>query len=409
MKRVLIISAILIFANVGSGEASWFTDKLNEVGKDLGDRLMNDAADSTYDKTRESAGNAASQDAEQAERQEAGYAKEKDTEDPTEAEEEGDSEEQPSWATQRSHAPKQKKPYTHKDVRRDLQFSADTVAVDPDSPGQAMQGKLFVDGARFRNDMSTPEGSMSTIITGPKPEDQIIHIMHQQKGYMTTPVGTPEDDLWGMFRDMEKSCEGYRKSKNLGQKTINGRKADGWSCSDPEDPADPSTTTAWIDSKLKIPIKFEDSDGSSYELKNIKEGKPAAANFEIPKGYSKFSFGQDKSATDNEAILGKAGVPVYPGAVFCTGTTKTGLRYATSDSVEQVRKWYQAKRSGWQLMNEPKFDIWVLYQGPPDIKMMEWMNYNMAQVNENKEMPGWHNLDKGMTTEIVLGVADQYK
>jgi hypothetical protein len=50
-----------------------------------------------------------------------------------------------------------------------------------------------------------------------------------------------------------------------------------------------------------------------------------------------------------------------------------------------------------------------LYEGPPGIGMMEWMEYNMAQVGENKNLPEWHGLAENMTTEIVLGVANQHK
>jgi hypothetical protein len=204
-----------------------------------------------------------------------------------------------------------------------------------------------------------------------------------------------------------------------------------WNCSGPDDPEQPESSSLWIDSRLNIPVKMEGSNGSRYELKNIKEGKPPADKFRMPAGYRQMTIGgqsgyvstgsESSSGTttvaaragstpdDLKAVLAKARVPIYPGAVFCVGSTSAGIRFATSDSVDQVRKWYRAQRSQWALIDEPKYQVWVLYEGPPGSGMMQWTAYNMAQVSENKSLPEWHGLSKNMTTEIVLGVADKYK
>lgn len=120
-------------------------------------------------------------------------------------------------------------------------------------------------------------------------------------------------------------------------------------------------------------------------------------------------FAGNETPADVKAVLAKAGVPVYPEAVFCTGNTEAGIRFATKQSPETVRKWYASQKPGWSLFEETKFGIWVLYEGPKKIGMMEWTMYNMVQVQTNDQLPSWHNLPKDMTTEIVLGVADKYK
>lgn len=120
-------------------------------------------------------------------------------------------------------------------------------------------------------------------------------------------------------------------------------------------------------------------------------------------------FAGGEAPADVKAVLGKAGVPVFPGAVFCTGNTEVAFRFATKQPPEAVRKWYASQKPGWSLFDESKFDIWVLYEGPKKIGMMEWMNYNMVQVGKNDQLPSWHKLPKDMTTEIVLGVDNKYK
>lgn len=433
MTRILITLALLLFFSASNGEAGWFNNTLQDLGqavqdagKQVTDQFVNDtgqaaneSASSAYQDTKEAAGSVGSQDT--------------DDSSPPESEpqEEQQLEAQSSPSDFGSDGKKRSRNYSHEPVRSDLQFTADTEMIDADDPANLGKGKMYVDGARVRHDMNTSDGRISTIITGAKPDDNIYMLMHEQKSYMTSPVGDAEDDLWGALRGADNPCEGYRKSKNLGQKTVNGRKTVQWSCSDPEDQDDPASNTLWIDGKLHIPVKMEDGDGGSYELKNIKEGKPAADKFKIPAGYREITvFGQTghvstgsesaggKQAAvamggalpdDLKAILAKAKVPIYPGSVFCIGSTSAGIRFATSDSVDKVRKWYRSQRSQWALIDEPKYQIWVLYEGAPGIGMMEWLNYNMAAVNENKELPGWHGLSKDMTTEIVLGVADKYK
>lgn len=421
-------------------EAGWFGDtlknigdKVQDVGKQVTDQFVNDAgqaasdsANSAYQSTKDRAGNIGSQGDDDSSQ----TGVEQHKESTLSQQEEQQIEAQASTSVYGTVGKKSPGSYSHKPVRSDLQFTADTEMIDVDDPGNLMKGKMYVDGSRMRNDISSPEGQVSTIITGANPDDKIYMLMHEQKSYMASSVGDAEDDLWGALRETS-PCEGYQTSKKVGGKTINGRKTVQWDCSDPEDPEDPEVTSLWIDSKLNVPIKMEGSDGSRYELKNIKEGKPSADKFKMPAGYRQMTvFGQTghvsagtesssgkttgtaqatSTPDDLKATLAKAKVPVYPGAVFCVGSTSAGLRFATKDSVDNVRNWYRSQRPTWALIDEPKYQIWVLYEGPAGIGMMEWTAYNMAQVNENKNLPEWHSLSKDMTTEIVLGVADKYK
>ena len=102
------------------------------------------------------------------------------------------------------------------------------------------------------------------------------------------------------------------------------------------------------------------------------------------------------------ALIEAAGIPLYPGAAFATGSKDLGFRFATSESPEAVRKWYQEKLASWSLFD--RFGSWVLHEGEPVEGMGDLMSRNQVQVQKNDKLPEWHDLDKSMTTEIVIMV-----
>ena len=79
-----------------------------------------------------------------------------------------------------------------------------------------------------------------------------------------------------------------------------------------------------------------------------------------------------------------------------------GYRYASSESVEKVRKWYKKKLSSWPVYKD-KFDTWIIYKGEPGADMGQLvMQKNQVSVQKNEKLPEWHSLDKDMTTEILI-------
>ena len=107
-------------------------------------------------------------------------------------------------------------------------------------------------------------------------------------------------------------------------------------------------------------------------------------------------------AADSELIEG-AGIPIYSDADFVYGNSSVGFRFATSESPETVRNWYLEQLDGWSLMDD--MGLWILYDGPKGLGFGEVMSSNQVTVSMNDELPGWHSLDKSMTTEIVIQVA----
>jgi len=103
---------------------------------------------------------------------------------------------------------------------------------------------------------------------------------------------------------------------------------------------------------------------------------------------------------DVKASLEKAGLKIYPGAVFCTGKVKTGVRFATSDSPEKVRAWYREQYPGWSVQD--KYGTWSFYDGPPDQGPGVYLSTRNMLVQHNADLPGWHSLAADMTTEILI-------
>lgn len=111
----------------------------------------------------------------------------------------------------------------------------------------------------------------------------------------------------------------------------------------------------------------------------------------------------DEIPANYQAAIDAANVPAYPGAVFCTGDPASGMRLATSDSVETVRNWYRAQLPDWNTYEG--YGSWILYAGPADASMTVVFSNYQVSVKENAEIPNWHGLPADMTTEIVIALA----
>lgn len=266
--RLGILIATLLLLNVPFCHAGWLTDKLESAGKSISDQINKVSGDSDSAKADENPAPT---------RDEANEA-------PDDNRHYGGA--QPAAGSNRKASART--------VRTDLHFSGDTEMVDPESMPDPMTGKMFVDGARMRWDMNTPQGSMSTIITGSDPGDKIVTLMHGQKMYMTATVEESDEDYWAAVDQGATPCEGYKKSQKHGSTSLNGRKVIHWECSAPENRDAPESISLWIDKRLEIPIRTESSDGTRWELKNVSESRPGAETFEIPSGYKAFSLGNFK-------------------------------------------------------------------------------------------------------------------
>lgn len=170
------------------------------------------------------------------------------------------------------------------------QFSADMLM---HSAHGDMNGKFFYSVTKTRMDMQTPGGSISNITD--IPAKKLYMVMHDRQMYMENDLNRPNPMARGpkppevkQF-DPANPCANREGTtcKKVGTETVNGRACDKWEFSKNGGLED----TEWIDQKLHVPIKSVRTDGTSFELKNIKEGTQPESTFAIPSGYQKFDMG----------------------------------------------------------------------------------------------------------------------
>jgi len=154
-----------------------------------------------------------------------------------------------------------------------------------------MSGKLYVSQQAMRMDMHG-EGPREAIIITTFATKTVDILMPQQQMYIEHKAGEnpmhhgpnaadvhPYDPKNPCAADPGTTC------KNLGTETVNGRSADHWQITH----KDGNVTEVWIDNQLHFPIKTV-SEGTIWQLTNIKEGPQAASLFQVPAGYRKMDI-----------------------------------------------------------------------------------------------------------------------
>ncbi|KPJ97511.1 MAG: hypothetical protein AMJ60_11000 [Desulfobacterales bacterium SG8_35] len=403
----------LIFCSYSPADAGWLGDKLKQAAENVGDKLIDDASDSAYEGAKDAVSPENDEDSEAAGRYDSEGSEEYEQQDDDSAEYGAEYElekmGQPSWV-ESGYEQKPRKRKKTGPPRTDLHLTADMIISDPASSPEPFKGKMYLDGARSRSEFVYPGGNnVGVIVTGIDPADKVYILMHSEKKYMETTV-EKQDDAPLSF-ESSKPCEGFRKAEDLGRTKLNGRSVAKWRCSEPEDPEmyeeAEGDLLVWIDDKLKIPVRFEEGKGH-WELLNIREGKPSGDLFKIPAGYEKLAYDgfvipAAASLPDQDAKLIKsAGIPLYSKADFVYGNSSVGFRFASSEPVETVKTWYRKQLPSWPVYNE--YGGWILYNGKAGSGMGEIMAKPQVSVQENEKLPEWHDLDKKMTTEIVIMV-----
>jgi len=153
------------------------------------------------------------------------------------------------------------------------------------SKEQPMNGKMFSNGDKIRIDMTVHGQQVSTILDRKNQTSDVL--MHAQRMYLESNL---QADAAGTYLpkleayDPSNPCATQKDytCKKIGTETINGRVCDKWLFSGSN-----GDQTVWIDQKLHLPVRTEQADGSSFEMKNIQEGAQPSSTFEIPAGYHK--------------------------------------------------------------------------------------------------------------------------
>ena len=235
MIRILLLVMTLIFAYSTSADAGWLDDKLKQAAESIGDRLVDDAADSTYEGTKdtvtpdkgmqsEGSGQYGSEEAAEYEQAE-GSAEFSDIPERANMD-------QPSWS-ESDYGQKPKKKKKTGPPRTDLHLTADMMMSDPESSPEPIKGKIYIDGAKTRTEFSdSGDYSMGMIVTGIDPADKVYILMHSNKMYMVSTY----DETDSFIFVSGKPCDEFRKAEDLGRTKLNGRSVKKVRCSEPEDP-----------------------------------------------------------------------------------------------------------------------------------------------------------------------------
>jgi len=150
--------------------------------------------------------------------------------------------------------------------------------------GETMQGKLYVKGMKFREEMSA-KGQGSIMVIDMVAQKSLM-IMPAQKMYMEmqydpTMVQDKKDP-----QELEKEME----VKNLGTETVNGYVCDKIQYTMKDQSA---TVTQWHSKELGYSVRSitKSKEGEmTTELSNIKEGGVADSMFVAPAGYTKMQM-----------------------------------------------------------------------------------------------------------------------
>lgn len=177
-------------------------------------------------------------------------------------------------------------------------FSANVVNQRAGKPTTNTPTRLYVTKDKMRVDSNEANGhGGSAIINLSQHTTEVL--MPERKMYMEFPQGQGPgaQRLQGLFRigDVDNACGEWPKLTNkpgtkcrkIGSDTVNGRSTVKYEATS----EDGKTGNFWIDTKIRFPIKWQDtSDGNGGELQDIKEGSQPASLFEIPSDYQKFQM-----------------------------------------------------------------------------------------------------------------------
>jgi outer membrane lipoprotein-sorting protein len=171
-------------------------------------------------------------------------------------------------------------------------FSGDFSSTSPN--GNKVNGKLYFSPPSVRYDV-TEKGQNVSIITDGSTQTNYI-VMHDRRMYMETHSNQPNPFTRQMpfvpkDFDPKNPCAWAAQRnytcKPLGTETVNGRVCDKYQGTSQDGK---TSGTVWIDQKLHFWVKAVSSDGGSFDVTNIKEGRPDASLFQPPTGYQKMNI-----------------------------------------------------------------------------------------------------------------------
>ena len=175
------------------------------------------------------------------------------------------------------------------------QFSADIVHTHAGAQLPAAAGKIYVSGNKVRIETpDVPDGFFVVDASVPasyfvRPGQHVFMDSRQSSQLTQFLVPVELDDPCRQWQAMTgiaagTSPNGAWTCQRIGHATIGGVDAIEYRASYPKGGA----MRAWIDPRLKCPVRLTMADGAAVDLKNIQQQPQPATLFEIPPGYRKF-------------------------------------------------------------------------------------------------------------------------
>jgi hypothetical protein len=175
------------------------------------------------------------------------------------------------------------------------QFSAEIVHTHAGTQPSAAAGKINVSGNKVRIETpDVPDGFFVVDASVPasyfvRPGQHVFMDSRQSSQLTQFLVPVELDDPCRQWQAMTGIAAGNSQNgawtcQRIGQGTVGGIDTIEYRASYPKGGA----MRAWIDPRLKWPVRLTMADGATVDLKNIQEQPQPATLFEIPPGYRKF-------------------------------------------------------------------------------------------------------------------------
>lgn len=178
----------------------------------------------------------------------------------------------------------------------EIQYSATMVASGPE--GKVTETRMYMGHHKMRQEMSKPARTIivdmdrrTSWMLNPKKKEYVEFRAPEGQAQKGPPPGArpPLPDEPGHPCTQDRS---ELVCKKLGSETMHGRTTDKWEFVYTQE-KQTNRSTAWIDRRLRIPIR-EESDGRWRELRDIQEGPQPDSLFVVPPGYTEKKIQQQR-------------------------------------------------------------------------------------------------------------------
>jgi hypothetical protein len=163
----------------------------------------------------------------------------------------------------------------------------------PDNP----QARIYFGKDKIRFEPAKKDARGGAFIMNLDTQTSVV-IMDAQHMYMEMPPQmAAQRNAYHLFRtgDVDNACTDWLAQSwnkggtchKIGSETVNGRSTVKFEGTN----ARGESGAVWIDPELHFPVKWQNKNSDTGELRNIQEASQPAGLFDVPSGYTKFDMG----------------------------------------------------------------------------------------------------------------------